>query len=135
MSKIKVITLWQPWASLVANGYKQLETRSWKTDYIGPILIHSAKRWKVDQQKFYEEHAKEFIGNNVPLGEILAIGDLVGCMPTDMVSGIITDRELLFGDYSLDRFVWVLNNVRVFNTPVPWKGRQGLWEVSLEDIV
>ncbi|NEQ45665.1 MAG: ASCH domain-containing protein [Leptolyngbya sp. SIOISBB] len=40
----KIITLWQPWASLVAYGFKQYETRSWATNYRGPLLIHAAKR-------------------------------------------------------------------------------------------
>lgn len=39
---MKAITIWQPWASLIAIGAKQYETRSWKTDYRGPIAIHAA---------------------------------------------------------------------------------------------
>lgn len=41
---MKAITIWQPWASLLACGAKQYETRSWKTDYRGPIAIHAAKK-------------------------------------------------------------------------------------------
>lgn len=40
----KTITLWQPYATLVATGIKQYETRSWPTNYRGPLLIHAAKR-------------------------------------------------------------------------------------------
>lgn len=38
-----VITLTQPWATLVAIGAKKIETRSWATKYRGPLLIHAAK--------------------------------------------------------------------------------------------
>lgn len=38
------LTLRQPWASLVAIGVKQVETRSWTTAYRGPLAIHSSKR-------------------------------------------------------------------------------------------
>lgn len=41
---MKAITIWQPWASLLAHGMKQYETRSWATKYRGPIAIHAAKR-------------------------------------------------------------------------------------------
>ena len=41
---MKALTLWQPWASLVALGVKTIETRSWSTTYRGPLAIHAAKR-------------------------------------------------------------------------------------------
>ena len=39
---MKAITLTQPWATLVAIGAKQIETRSWATRYRGPLAIHAA---------------------------------------------------------------------------------------------
>ena len=42
---MKAITLWQPWASLIACGAKKYETRSWATRYRGPIAIHAAKKY------------------------------------------------------------------------------------------
>ena len=41
---MKAITIWQPWASLIAVGAKGFETRSWKTSYRGPIAIHAAAK-------------------------------------------------------------------------------------------
>ncbi len=41
---MKAITIWQPWASLIACGAKKYETRSWATNYRGPIAIHVAKK-------------------------------------------------------------------------------------------
>ena len=44
---INAITLWQPWASLIAQGHKQIETRSWQPPISAirqPIAIHAAKR-------------------------------------------------------------------------------------------
>lgn len=38
-----VITLKQPWASLVANGYKIYEFRKMNYSYRGKILIHAGK--------------------------------------------------------------------------------------------
>ncbi len=41
---MKALTIWQPWASLIARGVKQYETRSWPTKYRGPIAIHAAMK-------------------------------------------------------------------------------------------
>lgn len=41
---MKALTIWQPWASLLVSGQKKYETRSWATDYRGPIAIHAAMR-------------------------------------------------------------------------------------------
>lgn len=38
------LTMWEPWASLVAYGVKQLETRDWSTRHRGPVAIHASKR-------------------------------------------------------------------------------------------
>ena len=40
---MKAISIHQPWASLIAFGEKRFETRSWKTDYRGPLLIHASR--------------------------------------------------------------------------------------------
>ena len=41
--KIKAISLWQPWANLIAVGAKKYETRSWKTNYRGALLICASR--------------------------------------------------------------------------------------------
>jgi activating signal cointegrator 1 len=41
---VRALSLWQPWASLVACGRKTIETRSWRTGYRGPLAIHASQR-------------------------------------------------------------------------------------------
>lgn len=41
---MRIISLWQPWASAISLGLKQFETRSWSTNYSGLLAIHAAKR-------------------------------------------------------------------------------------------
>ncbi len=43
MSMLPCISIRQPWAWLVVNGYKDIENRSWRTKFRGRILIHAAK--------------------------------------------------------------------------------------------
>ena len=45
---MKVLTIKQPWASLIINSYKKYEFRSWKTNYRGKILIHAGKTLEKD---------------------------------------------------------------------------------------
>ena len=55
---MKAISLWQPWASLIACGAKPYETRSWAPprDLIGkPIAIHAAKKIDRGAAEFAEE--------------------------------------------------------------------------------
>ena len=40
---MKVITIKQPFATLIAAGIKEYEFRTWKTKYRGEILIHTGK--------------------------------------------------------------------------------------------
>ena len=49
---MKALTIKEPWASLIINGYKKYEFRSWKTHYRGKILIHT--RQKIEK-KCYQD--------------------------------------------------------------------------------
>lgn len=37
------MSVWQPWAWLLAHGYKDVENRQWWTSFRGPFLIHASK--------------------------------------------------------------------------------------------
>ena len=47
---MKDISLWQPWASLIALDQKSIETMGWGTRFRGPIAIHAAKRFQRDEK-------------------------------------------------------------------------------------
>ena len=40
---MKVLTIKQPWATLIMQGDKRFEFRSWQTKYRGELLIHAGK--------------------------------------------------------------------------------------------
>ena len=52
---MKVLTLWEPWATLYAHGIKKIETRPKPTTYRGTYLIHSANRWTRFQKELCEK--------------------------------------------------------------------------------
>lgn len=89
---MKAITLYQPWATLVATGKKQIETRSWSTNYRGPLAIHASKNRKfiagenpvIQQEPFFSSLVTEVNGYKMhpefSLGVVVATCDLVGCV-------------------------------------------------------
>lgn len=135
MSKVKAISLWQPWASAIAYGAKLVETRSWKTTHRGLLLIHAARSkdgrdWD-GAIRPYLSGVPEY--SELPFGAIVAVAELVTCLPTTSLRSDLSDRELALGDYSAGRYGWILRKVRRIE-PIPYKGKQGLFEVP-HDVV
>lgn len=137
---MKVLTLTQPWATLVAIGAKRIETRSWHTNYRGPLAIHAAKIYPKDclglcaNEPFASAlHTADLLGVYLPTGVIVAVCELIAMIPTDaaQIDYDLTDTELAFGDYSPGRWAWILNNIIRLIKPIPAKGSLGLWESKL----
>jgi hypothetical protein len=90
---VKVLTLWQPWASLVALGVKTIETRSWSTKYRGPLAIHAAAKMPTFERRYVRGvictrdawHLWTVSGPGIhaplPLGAIVATCTLVDVVP------------------------------------------------------
>jgi hypothetical protein len=139
---MKVISLLQPWATLVTLGAKQWETRTWSTQYRGPLLIHaSAKKPTRREKQLYEEdfYFKKYILNTdyLPYGAIIGKINLVTIVPTGLLLQHLehynnTDwkQELSFDDYSLNRFAWKLEAAETLIHFLPMKGTLGLWEYN-----
>lgn len=134
---MKAVTIWQPWASLVACGLKKYETRSWNTSYRGPLLIHAAKRpprrddWGDNGDEIVK--ALHSIGiettEGMPVGCALCTVYLVNVFSVEdaITNGLISDQEKAFGDYSPGRYAWVLVNLVKLPEPIPMKGERRLW--------
>lgn len=141
---MKAITLTQPWATLMAIGAKQIETRSWGAQYRGPLAIHAAKGGVTAGVRRFRESepcrsalAAARVGV-LPMGAIVAYGILVGVVRTgaDLMEYVVTrpdlsPHEAAFGDYSLGRYAWIFAGVHPV-PPVPCKGMLGLWTVPPE---
>lgn len=129
---MKAITLWQPWATLIALGEKPYETRSWPTSYRGKIAIHASKKWDDEiigyvmdwrvQQIMQIYRLRSYA--DMPLGAIVCIGDLTDCIPTSLVPR----NEQRFGDFTPGRFAWKIEHVKTLLNPIEIRGKQGLWD-------
>lgn len=67
---MKVITIKQPWASLIILGLKKYEFRTWRTRYRGKILIHAGK--SIDKSAM--DRLGKYIKEDMPLGKIIRYG-------------------------------------------------------------
>jgi hypothetical protein len=116
---MKAITLHQPWATLVAFGFKTIETRTWPapSSLIGErIAIHAAGAGRI--RKMF---------HTLPLGCVVATAVLTEVVPTEWAIQRFPD-QLPFGDYTTGRFAWLLDDVVAFDRPVKASGKQGFWE-------
>ena len=136
---MKAISIMQPWATLIAEGHKRIETRNWTTYYRGPLAIHASKGlpgWLADVVRGEPQFAAALGNLFDPRGRVL--GDLPrGCIVATCrlvtiqfitVDFSITNKERAFGDYTAGRYAWLLTDVQPLTTPVPARGALGLWE-------
>lgn len=129
---MKILSLWEPWGSFMALGYKKWETRSWWTSYRGPLAIHVAKNTSAIKDETPAELAEEIledtgitikIPEQWPLGSIVAVVDLYDCVKTEIAKP--EPMEAILGNYMPERFAWQTRNLRLVK-PYPFKGMQGL---------
>ncbi|MFL5772098.1 MAG: ASCH domain-containing protein [Flavisolibacter sp.] len=135
---MKTLSLLQPWASLVIMGCKKIETRSWKTGYRGPLLIHASLGKKgsiLCSEAPFKKYIDDF--NLLPFGAIIGKVILEDVLPVEYLFlsnhelAALTMEEKAFGDYSTGRYAWMLSEPDIFEKPIHVKGTLGLWEFDL----
>lgn len=130
----KGLTLHQPWAILTVLGEKRVETRSWRTSYRGPVAIHASSRFPVyaralaETDPYHVTALGKYPIERVALGAIIGTVTLVAIERTQDV--IVGAKERAFGDYTADRWAWLLDDPVHFEEPIPWKGALGLWGIE-----
>jgi DNA N-6-adenine-methyltransferase (Dam)/ASCH domain len=134
--KLKAISLWQPWASLISLGLKHYETRSWKTNYRGKLLICSTAANSKQHKEYLKicEQLQLPPWENFLHGRAIALCDLTDCI--EMTPEFIEQQsrtEILCGDWQVGRYAWKLENIQPIAEPFAVKGKQGLFDISLEN--
>src|ERR1700730_5019753 len=109
---MKAISLKQPWANLVAEGRKTIETRTWSTKYRGKILIVSSKS----------------PASPPPSGMALAIAEVIDCRPMTEA-----DEEAACCRVYPRAQAWILRDIRKIE-PFEVRGTLGIYEVLVEDL-
>jgi len=136
---MKALSVLQPWAHLIVVGAKRFETRSWKTDFRGPLLIHAGKSFSPAAQSLCQDEPfknKLNIQNadQLTLGAIIGIAILEDCIPTDSGRCEEWQQERHFGDFHLGRYAWKLKYPTPLAVSIPLRGTLGVFDVQ-DDIV
>lgn len=125
---MKVITLKQPWATLVAEGLKKYEFRSWKINYRGEILIHAGKGIdKEAMDKFKDLNLK------YPNSRLLAKVKILDCIKLneEINSQIISENEFVYNIANDSTgYAWKLEVVEKLDNNNKISGKQGIWNIK-----
>lgn len=128
---MKVLSLTEPYATLIKENKKLVETRSWKTDYRGELYIHASatripKEWKENKELMALVDDK-----SLNFGNIICKCNLVDCiyMTKEYVENMKINnyQEYICGVYEEGRYAWVLENVTPLKEPIKAKGQLNIW--------
>lgn len=130
---MKVITIKQPFASLIAAGIKCYEFRTWKTKYRGEILIHAGKGINKKAMEKYKDYNLDY-----PSSAIIAKANLTDCIFIDdnaramlkkendvIYSSVINDKEWVGYGFKLE-------DVKRIDE-IPINGKLSLWDYDYKE--
>lgn len=125
---MKVLSIKEPYASLIKDGYKCYETRSFKTNYRGELYIHASLSKCNQSDKLSKLITPMY-------GEIICKCMLVDCiyMTDEFIDNLKKNNEVEYkcGLYETGRYAWVLENVLAIK-PIKAKGKLGIWNFEYE---
>lgn len=137
---MKTITIKQPWAWLEIEGIKDIENRTWPTNYRGRVLIHAAaKSWTWNAVLKYLTAAMTKVFNEGGATrtwlDSLTTGAIIGSV--EIVDCVINHPSIWAEKTDIDRMVakkpiynWVLANPIKFSEPIYAKGKLSFWEFN-----
>ena len=124
---MKVLSIKQPYASLIAYGIKKYEFRTWNTKYRGEILIHASK--SVDKKAMEEFKCYNL---DYPLGCIIAKVNIIDSVKVDDdFRGVLKSENSLVYNHVINDKMWQgygfkIDNARLVK-PIYINGKLGLW--------
>lgn len=154
MVKLKCLALWQPWATLVIEGLKLIETRPYYSPYRGPAGIHAtldnAKHAAQNERLFYSEPFYSRLKDkgytdwkDLPRGGIIGEVEITDWLkivnrkpihPKVEMNPPFSSMERAFGNYELGRHGVPLTVIKKFESLFPATGKQGLFfDVEVPD--
>ena len=122
---MKALTIKEQWASLIINGYKEYEFRSWKTNYRGKILIHAGMSMDKDMISRFKDYDLKYMS-----GCIIGEADLVDCILVDkeFINNLREINPIVYAQSNhIETYAWKLENIRKYRNVVYIKGKLGLW--------
>ena len=126
---MKVITIKQPFATLIAEGLKEYEFRTWKTKFRGEILIHAGKGIDKKAMERYKH-----LNLDYPSGKIIAKATITDCVYVDEVlkeklqeKNPLVYYGILQKDSNWDGYGFKLENIEKIES-IEINGKLSLWD-------
>ncbi|MBC8501261.1 MAG: ASCH domain-containing protein [DPANN group archaeon] len=120
---MKALSLKQPWAELILQGKKKIETRKWKTNFRGKFYIHASKNIDLIP-------AKEFGLKDFQTGALIGKAELVDVKEyKDEKDFHKDDDKHLARGLGFRKYGFILKNVKRIK-PIPYKGQLNFFEVK-----
>lgn len=119
---MKAITIKEPWASLIVQGFKKYEFRSWKTNYRGKVLIHAGlSKENIDRFKNYNL--------DISSGEIIGEAVISDCILVDerFDDELRKIDPVVYGNNHVGLYAFKLENIKKYDKKIKVKGKLGLW--------
>ena len=107
--KGKALSIKEPYSTLILKGKKTIETRTWKTNYRGELLLCASKK-----------------PASAISGCAFAVAKLSNCLPMQEIDEKLACCEIYNNAYS-----WFLKDIQAIK-PIPVKGKLGLFEINIE---
>lgn len=144
---MKALSIKQPWASLIAHGVKNIENRTWRTNFRGRIYIHASGKSSGALYELLNEQQLDSMVNHwtsvplphMPLSAIIGEVDIVDCVlnhnsiwaKRSWLANNVTEAPM--EEHEKDYFIWnwVLANPVLYDKPiVNVKGKLSFWEFN-----
>lgn len=119
---MKCLTIKQPWASLIVEGYKNYEFRTWKTKYRGKIYIHAGLSIEKENLSRFSNYNLDYI-----TGAIIGEAEIVDCIfvTDEFKKKLLLENKEVYKNSS--GYAFVLKNIKKYNEPIDCKGMLGFW--------
>lgn len=119
---MKALSIQQPWAWLIAHGFKNVENRTWPTSFRGKFLIHAGKKLDAEGLKYVQE----VHGSVLDLPETFDLGGIVGEAAIVNCTDEMPENYWFCGPYG-----FVIENAKPFPFR-PYRGQLGFFDVEDE---
>lgn len=125
--KLKALSFRQPWATLIVQGRKTLDLRTWATRYRGPLAVYASHQVEVEACRIHGLDPRQ-----LTTGALIGIVDLLDVFLLDKAEYAARQAEHLGGRrFRPGLFGWALENPRPLDPPQPARGRLNLFEVEV----
>ena len=118
---MRALSIRQPWAWLIVQGYKDIENRTWSTPFRGRIYVHAGRRMVADdypEQRAYIQETGIVVPADLPLGAIVGEVTISGCVDS-------SGSPWFCGPYG-----FTLEEPVAYEAPIPYRGQLGFFPVD-----